>query len=97
MNPACQICRGACCESIIFPDIGGDPGRWLALHGRTLAHGQVELETRCNALNSCGTCAIHAARPRNCRDYAVGGEDCRTTVLRRRPAQAAEIFDLMKG
>lgn len=33
MHPACQLCRGACCESLVLNLPPTDSGSWLALHG----------------------------------------------------------------
>lgn len=93
MHPACQLCRGACCESIVLHDLPpGDTSRWLALHGRVLPSGSVEFPAPCRELDTCGLCRIHATRPEPCRTYAVGGVDCRATIIRRRPAHSAEIL-----
>jgi Fe-S-cluster containining protein len=93
MTP-CQLCRGACCESIVLTLGLSDSERWLGLHGRPIAPGQVELATPCTQLCA-GRCSIHASRPDHCRTYEVGGADCRATVLRRRPADAERIFAAM--
>lgn len=96
MNPACELCRGACCESIVLKaPPAGDPGRWLAYHADSLPDGSLEIQSRCTRLSGCGACMIHASRPAQCREFPVGGPDCRATVARRRPAQAAAILALM--
>lgn len=84
MHPACQICRGACCEAIMLPP-WWDPEdtRWLAMHGR-LVDGRVELFCPCHNLRPDGSCAIYEGRPRTCRVYVVGGEACLRAVARRR-------------
>lgn len=92
MNPACQICRGACCESLVTTTPPTDSGFWLALHGTALGDGRVELAVRCQALDSCGGCTIHSMRPEHCRNFTVGGAECRATVLRRRPKDASRIL-----
>jgi hypothetical protein len=92
---ACMICRGACCETIVMPPIPGDAGTWLALHGKALDGGRVELATPCRALGVCGMCGIYESRPQNCRDFAVGGPLCRDTVRRRRPEDAEQILKLI--
>ena len=89
---ACQICRGACCESIVLRLPATDAGTWLGLHGVSVAERQVEIPAPCRKLSACGACSIHATRPDHCRTYVVGGADCRATVARRRPADAVEIF-----
>lgn len=95
MNPACQICRGACCESLVFELPDSDLGRWLGVHGKPIGPAQVELPAPCTKLGTCGSCTIHETRPDHCRTYEVGGIDCRATVLRRRPEQAPEILAAM--
>lgn len=93
MNAACELCKGACCESIVVGQPEGDTGRWLALHGRTAEPGTIELETPCIMLCG-GKCSIWKTRPDQCSAYPVGGADCRATVLRRRP-NWREIIDAM--
>ena len=95
MPAPCALCRGACCESIVVPRLPGDVGFWLDLHGTEVGGTHLELPTPCKALGVCGDCTIHARRPENCRRYEVGGAECRATVLRRRPQQAAEILAAM--
>lgn len=95
MTLACQLCRGACCESIVTTPPAGEAGEWLRHHGQPIGGGAIELPAPCHRLTPCGTCSIHATRPEQCRTYSVGGPDCRATVLRRRPAQAAEILAAM--
>jgi Fe-S-cluster containining protein len=93
MNTACEICKGACCESIIVKAPEGDEGRWLTLHGQALGFGRVQLETPCAKLCG-GKCSIWKDRPLLCQAYPVGGDNCRETVKRRR-ANWAEIFAAM--
>lgn len=94
MNPACQICQGACCESLVFALPDTDLGRWLGFHGVVIELGKSELPAPCTKLCG-GQCTIHEDRPQHCRDYTVGGVDCRSTVLRRRLDLATEIFAAM--
>lgn len=96
MTP-CQLCRGACCESIVTTAPPTDTGFWLSLHGNTLPDGRLELPVPCHALAKCGSCTIHSMRPEHCRNFPVGGADCRATVLRRRPAIAQDIFSAMSN
>lgn len=95
MNTACQICRGACCESIVVPIPSDDGGIWLRYHATQIGPGLFELATPCKKLCE-GRCTIHDTRPMNCRTYEVGGVDCRSTVLRRRHDQHKEIFAAMR-
>ena len=92
LHPACALCRGACCESIVSRPPTADVGRWLGLRGQPLADGRIEIAVPCAALSGAGTCGIHATRPDVCRAYVVGGPDCRLTILRRRQACASEIL-----
>ena len=91
----CQICRGACCESIVLRLPATDAGAWLGLHGVSIGEHQVEIPAPCRKLSVCGSCSIHATRPDHCRTYVVGGADCRATVARRRPTDAAQIIAAM--
>ena len=93
MNPACEICKGACCESIVVGKPEGDEGLWLAFHGKTIGADKIELETPCQMLCA-GKCSIWKLRPSNCAAYDVGGDGCRETVIRRR-SNWQEIFAAM--
>lgn len=91
MNAACQLCGGACCESLVVTPPPTEEGRWLGYHGATIEGGGIEIESPCNQLCA-GRCGIHAHRPRPCVDYAVGSLACRATVLRRRPSGLARAI-----
>lgn len=96
MHPACALCRGACCESIVLPGIpSGEVYRWFLYHGQEISGGVLEFPLPCRHLETCGRCAIHEHRPEPCRTYEVGGLNCRATIARRRPAQAREILALL--
>lgn len=95
MNPACEICQGACCESVVLEPELNDVGAWLRLHGKDIGQGKIELATPCSKLCG-GKCSVWENRPEVCRVYEVGGVDCRATVLRRRFPQALEIFCAMR-
>lgn len=95
MNPACELCRGACCESITLPlPANPDHAQWLALHGRPSGEGAVRLECQCRQLKN-GKCAIYEERPQVCRDYEPGSRACLSTVVLRRPGNARAIFELL--
>lgn len=97
MKTPCDICKGACCESIVVTAAGfSDEAHWLRLHGKDVGGDSLEIEAPCRKLCN-GRCSIHDYRPSKCRLYAVGGPDCRATVLRRRPEQAKEILAAMAG
>lgn len=87
----CEICQGACCESLLFPHYGGETPQdeFLKARGRVLGPF-IELETRCPHLASCGSCGIYATRPRVCREYAVGSHLCLSTIAARRPGEWGE-------
>jgi Fe-S-cluster containining protein len=92
-NP-CAICKGACCESLVFPAPElGDQREFLQARGVEFPiSGHIEVESACKHLTSCGSCGIHAERPKVCRDYKVGGLMCLITINRRRtPGQVQEI------
>jgi Fe-S-cluster containining protein len=92
---ACELCRGACCESIILPLTGlnDDGARWFRYHGRLIGDA-VELAAKCEHLRH-GRCDCYDTRPEPCRQFTVGGELCVSTVKRRRPNQAAAILALL--
>ncbi len=83
MNPACELCRGACCESIVVASPKTDEGRWLAYHGAELTDGKTEIAAPCSKLCD-GKCTVWKNRPMPCVIFEVGGADCRATVKRRR-------------
>jgi len=78
----CAICKGACCEGVVYPSshLDGDGLRWLGMRG-LIVPGGVYLRCPCRHLAD-GACAIHPTRPQVCREYRVGGVDCRAAVLR---------------
>jgi Fe-S-cluster containining protein len=87
---ACEICKGACCESAIIRFEDKEEAAWhVMLRGRRIDDHHVEFEVPCCYLVK-GRCSIHPDRPATCRRYAVGGELCRATVERRR---SEEVFD----
>lgn len=94
MNTACQVCKGACCESIVVPIPSDDDGMWLRYHATSIAPGLFEFATPCQKLCA-GKCSIHETRPTTCRVYEVGGVACRSTVLRRRHDNSKAIFAAM--
>ena len=100
MTTACQICRGACCESLLVP-LADKPAliEFYATRGSILRVGErpvLEVEARCRHLGAPeGHCTIYTNRPQPCVDYAVGSALCRDTVLRRRAEQSGAIFALL--
>ena len=99
MNAACELCRGACCESLVFP-VAKQSGShsantvWLRYHGEPVGDQEVELECKRRMLKD-GKCSVNQTKPKICEDFKVGGIACRATVRRRR-ANWLEIFELMK-
>ena len=94
MNPdsPCAICKGACCESLLFPyglETNDDELEFLKARGRIIGPF-IEVETRCPHLASCGSCGIYATRPRVCREYAIGSHLCLSTIAARRPGEWGE-------
>jgi Fe-S-cluster containining protein len=84
----CAICKGACCDSLVFPAPAfTQEGDFLSVRGTRTDSGRVEVESRCPKLTDCGSCSIHEHRPAVCRYFAVGGPRCLETVKRRRTGQ----------
>jgi Fe-S-cluster containining protein len=93
---ACKLCRGACCEGLMFPSSEDeDVQRWFVYHGRDLGGGLIHIPSPCKHLQTCGTCAIHKHRPNVCRTYKVGGLSCRHTVSVQRPKDRDAIIALL--
>lgn len=100
MHPACDLCRGACCEVLPVPINGAamtnDDRRHLRMRGLVLTN-EVILNCSCSELKGDGTCGIYSSRPQVCRDFKVGGEDCRKAVQLRRKDQERAIRRLLEG
>jgi hypothetical protein len=95
MHPACNLCRGACCESIVLDQTSSAMvNEFLRARGRQLSRCRTEIETRCPHLKD-GACDCHASRPVACQLFAVGGAVCRETVARRRAKDADKILALL--
>ena len=99
MSAACNICRGACCESLLFPLSGmnAEHAEFMKIRGRPIGIGIVEIEARCKSLNAKGQCGVYKERPDLCRQFEVGGTLCLDTVRRRRPASADAILDALES
>ena len=92
----CEICKGACCESLVFPTPElGDQREFMEARGKPFPiWGYTEVESRCKNLTTCGSCGIHSDRPKVCADYKVGGLLCLLTIDRRRHGdQRTEILE----
>lgn len=90
MKHPCEICKGACCESMLFTYPSGLSlmDEFYSARGRLHSgHGVIELETRCPNLTKTGKCGIYSCRPTVCRDYKVGSPMCLKTVELRRPGK----------
>ena len=97
MNPACELCRGACCESITLnvQHKSADVERWIDLHGQRIAGG-LNMDCACTALVD-GKCSIYDTRPGVCQDFQVGSVNCLVSIGRRRtPEQRAAIIEVME-
>ena len=88
----CDVCRGACCESLHLAAGSDAHGEWLRAFAPRALGSQVELEVRCAQLTPTGRCGIYEARPAVCRSYIAGGAACLDVVRRRRtPEEYAAI------
>jgi len=94
----CNICRGACCESITLEITGptNDFQRFLEYRTSPQITGKGRIgrnfECRCLMLKD-GRCLVYEKRPKMCADFEPGGEVCRATVATRRtPEEAKKIF-----
>ncbi len=96
-HPACALCKGACCESILVNSlpVDQDNTEFYRARGFNVTGDYAWIETRCPQLDACGKCAIFATRPKQCVAYPVGGAACRITVKHRRPDQAEAILALL--
>lgn len=96
MNPACSLCKGACCESIILPLKMGDldADRWLRYHAEELDRGWM-FDVKCSKLKN-GKCSIYDTRPNLCAVFVVGSQGCLDAVRRRRPFKEKEIRRLIE-
>lgn len=97
LNPACALCRGACCESFIAPVryADEDSQRWLSYHGEVTEQG-IYLDCKCAKLKH-GKCGIYESRPNVCRTFQVGSPNCIASVYRRREHKAEHIIQLMEA
>jgi len=96
INKACEVCKGACCESMtlqLSEADNVDEKRWLVLHGK-LYNDWVELPCPCSMLVD-GKCSIYETRPDKCDKAQVGGFDCIFAISRRRPENVIELMNLI--
>ena len=100
MPTPCQVCQGACCESLLIPiqndslsvDFWKTRGEISVINGDTF----VEIESKCRHL-VCGLCSIYVARPEACRVYEVGSIACIETIKTRRKNKADLIISLIQS
>jgi len=81
-TPTCSTCRACCCRLEVL--VIGDPhvpdemttvNDWGGTVMRRMEDGW------CVALDrDTMRCSIYARRPQICRDFEMGGEDCRETI-----------------
>ena len=86
MTP-CEICRGACCESLLLPGHLIVDLEWAQVRGmRLIGAGREawEISLPCTKLSPLGACSIYESRPKVCRDYRVGSYGCAWALERRR-------------
>lgn len=97
MNKACEICRGACCETIVLDVSQRNPDfyLWLKYHGEALERG-IRLECACKMLKD-GKCSVYETRPKICMVYQVGCSACLATIHERRYEQRNQIREAMNG
>ena len=101
MHPACEVCRGACCESLYIPvlrdkvtrDFYSTRGSVFTILGQP--HDMAELDARCRHLDACGKCSIHDTKPAACSAFEVGCKECRLAIKRRRSQKADDIIRLI--
>ena len=94
---ACEICKGACCEtfSLGVTQKNADFYLWLKYHGTAVESG-IRFDCQCKMLVD-GRCSIYEDRPKICRDYQVGSRACLKAIEERRYEQRHEIREAMNG
>ena len=94
MTP-CDVCKGACCETLVLPvELGlmsNQDRRFFRLRG-DFEPGGLRVDAACRQLVD-GRCGVYETRPEACRTYEVGSSACRAAVRARRP----EIADAIEG
>ena len=99
MSKACELCKGACCESILLPiDASPTTTEFYAARGSVFMIATstfAEVPARCPHLSGSGKCKTYANRPVACSRFPVGSVMCLTAIERRRPEQAEAIMALL--
>jgi Fe-S-cluster containining protein len=97
---ACNLCAGACCESLLF-GIPSNPvtrefysvrAEVFEADGITVA----EIPCVCPNLSKEGRCNIYPNRPYACSNFKPGSSMCLAAIKRRRPDKADQIMALLK-
>lgn len=96
MDPRCERCGGACCESITLSVRMGsdDLQRFVELRTKPVltADGiERNFNVPCSLLVA-GRCVGYEIRPQVCRDFLPGSEKCQVTVRARRPPELVEAI-----
>lgn len=81
MDKVCKSCGGECCKTISIPVVISPEVdlAWLTARGALCEGGNWMIISECRHLSRSGRCKIYATRPQSCRDYPVGGVDCKAT------------------
>jgi Fe-S-cluster containining protein len=80
MHPACKLCRGACCESFLWPATGNAKFDEYALaRGHAVPGCIAEWNHVCEKLKD-GKCSIYEKRPQVCREYLPGSVACKLAI-----------------
>lgn len=96
----CSLCRGGCCENVIIQidvrsldDVSREffPVRVPGLFQVDENTVGIPLGKRCPQLTEEGRCSIYEQRPRRCRDYQAGSEQCFKVMLSERPQVFEQI------
>jgi Fe-S-cluster containining protein len=89
--PPCEICRGACCESLLIPAFLIVDSEWAQARGLKRARASAwEVGLPCAKLSPLGGCSIYESRPMTCRNYQLGGYGCSWALERRRSRENRE-------
>lgn len=94
-HPACELCKGSCCETLSVPlqvgKLSNDDRRYFRMRGK-LEGSTLRIQSRCEALTGEGTCGIYSARPEVCRTYVVGSDACVAAIKAQRVRPDAEAI-----
>jgi|WetSurMetagenome_2_1015567.scaffolds.fasta_scaffold1237601_2 Fe-S-cluster containining protein len=88
MNPACEVCKGACCEAFESGvELDALPleyefREYVAVRG--FPKRAVFQVPNCPQLAFDGRCGCYETRPAICREYEPGGEDCQKAIRAKR-------------